>query len=352
MPVLRRAARGERSPVRTGVVAVVVLALLVGLALNSGSIYRALAASHYSAVFAEAGGLRAGDEVRLGGFAVGKVTSLRLEDGRVVVEFSVEGGGPLGEATEAVVKTATPLGTKFLSVVPAGPGRLESGARIPIERTRSPYDVQDILENLGSVTADVDLPQLAHSLDVVAETFRDTPDELGSAVAGLSRLSRTIASRDVALRELLSDADGVTGMLAERSDQLATLIGDANALLDELYRRRAAIRSLLDGITAVLTQLSGAVADNEAQIGPAMRELERVLDLLNRNNANIAAAIEGLRTYAGSLGEAVASGPWFYALVPNLPPTNMVQQDLPSVIDAATPANPSIDEPRPKEGPR
>jgi phospholipid/cholesterol/gamma-HCH transport system substrate-binding protein len=342
MPVLSKLRFSELSPLRVGIVAIVVLALAVGTSLNSGRIYRSIFATSYSAVFAEAGGLRAGDEVRLGGVAVGRVRSVSIEDGRVVAGFSVEGGGPLGDATEAVIKTATPLGTKFLAVLPAGSGALGSGERIPLERTRSPYDVQDLLDQLASTTGRIDLPQLGESLDVVADTFEDTPEELRGALDGLSRLSQSLASRDVALRDLLANANGVTGVLAERSAQLALLIEDGNQLLEELYARRETVRNLLFNITAVLTQLKGVVEDNQAQIGPAMDELEGVLDLLNANDKSLAASIEGLRTYAGSLGEAVGSGPWFFALVPNLAPTGLVQQTLPSLVSGLTPASPSL----------
>lgn len=342
MPVLSRQRFSERSPLRVGIVAIVVVVLAIGFSLNSGAIYRGIVARSYTAVFTEAGGLQTGDEVRLGGVVVGKVSSIHLDHGQVIASFTVEGEGRIGDATRASIKTATPLGTKFLAVQPAGGGELESGARIPVDRTSSPYDLQDILNQLADTTGRIDLPRLGKSLEVVSQTFQNTPPELHGALDGLSRLSQSLASRDVALRDLLSNANGVTGVLAQRSTQLATLMTDGNQLLAELYRRRDTIHSLLINITATLDQLKGVVNDNRAQIGPAMDELRSTLDLLNRNDKNLAAAIEGLRTYAGGLGEAVASGPWFFALVPNLAPTNLVQQNLPSVVNALTPASPSV----------
>jgi phospholipid/cholesterol/gamma-HCH transport system substrate-binding protein len=136
-------------------------------------------------------------------------------------------------------------------------------------------------------------------------------------------LSQTIASRDDALRRLLAGGNSLSGVLAERSGQITTLIGDGNLLLDELYRRRDAIHVLLANTTMVVTQLRGVVNDNQAQIGPALAELEKTLDLLNSNDRNIAAAIHGVGRYARTLGEAVGSGPFFYAYIANLAPTNL-----------------------------
>ena len=60
-----------------------------------------------------------------------------------------------------------------------------------------------------------------------------------------SRLSRTVASRDAQLRELLHHANGVTGVLADRNKELVSLLTDGDLLLQELRKRRADIHTLL-----------------------------------------------------------------------------------------------------------
>ncbi|MEU7812256.1 MCE family protein [Pseudonocardia sp. NPDC049154] len=350
MPVLGGKRISERNPLHVGIVAILLIAAAILLATNSGAIYRSITARSYTAVFAEAGGMRSGDEVRVGGVALGKVSDVRLDGDRVVATFTVENGPRIGQDSRAAVKTATPLGTKFLDIQPAGPGEMEAGSEFPLERTLSAYDVQELLEKLTRTTEEIDINQLAGALDTVSDTFQDTPEPLANAVSGLGRLSETIATRDESLRELLAGANGVTGILAERSGQITTLMTDGNQLLEELYQRRADIQSLLANLTAVLNQLNGVVDDNREQIRPALDELNRAVGILAANQRSLGAVIEGLRTYATSLGEAIASGPWFYALVPNLVPTNLAQQTLPSLLDSATP--PGLTAPAEGEQPR
>jgi phospholipid/cholesterol/gamma-HCH transport system substrate-binding protein len=158
----------------------------------------------------------------------------------------------------------------------------------------------------------------------VSDTLANTPAPLRATLTGLNRLSRTLASRDAALRELLEHANSVTGVLAHRGSDLVTLVSDGNQLVAALNARRAVIQELLINVTATITQLDGLVRDNQRQLGPALDGLRDVLALLTRNDKNVAAAIHGLNTYAGSLGEAVGGGPWFFASVQNLPPTNFV----------------------------
>lgn len=334
MPEVNRIARllpGDRT-VRLGVVGLLVVTILVGVALSAAGIRDAVTTDAYSARFSEVGGLNPGDQVRVAGVQAGTVDAIDLEPGAVVVHFTVDRSGRIGTETGATIRTATVLGTKFLDVEPSGPGALEEGSEIPLARTRSPFDVQQILNRLTRETGELDVPTLARSLGTVADTLDRTPPELRAAISGLTRLSDTIAARDEGLRQLLANANGVTGILAQRSGQITQILADGNLLLGELVARRDAINGVLVQTTAVFNQLNGLVEDNQEQIDPALRELSQVLDLLHRNRDGIAATIEGLRNYAGSLGEAVSGGPWFYGYIPNLAPTNLSQQTLDGLL--------------------
>ena len=97
------------------------------------------------------------------------------------------------------------LGRKFLMLT-AGRrrGRWSPAAIIPLEphhvaRSTSPTPSSD----LSTTVEEIDDEQLAKSFTVLADTFRDTPDEVRASLEGLSRLSRTIASRDAELKALL-----------------------------------------------------------------------------------------------------------------------------------------------------
>jgi phospholipid/cholesterol/gamma-HCH transport system substrate-binding protein len=309
---------GERDPVRVGIVGVSLLAVLALLLFNGVAIYRAVTQSSYTAIFAEAGGLRDGAKVRLNGADVGKVKKVRLQGERVAVEFSVKKVGRLGRDTRAGISAESVLGVKYLSITPQGPGELEPDAVIPIERTNSPYDVSEALSTLTAKSADIDKDQLAKALNTVSETLKDTPAPLRSTLEGVGRISQTIATRDVALRELLAHAQSVTQLLANRSGDIVSLVGEGRQLLAELNRRRDAIEELLVNVTETINQLDGLADDNRKQLKPALDDLRDTLDLLNRNDKNLASVIHGLNVYAGSLGEAVGGGPWFYAFIKNL----------------------------------
>lgn len=322
MPILRRNF-SEMNPARLGLAGLLVLALAALISLKSGAIIEYFTTTSYQADFSEAGGLTGGDPVEVSGLTVGTVDSVTLQGDHVRVAFSVRNGPALAQDTSATIATASALGTKDLTLTSAGEGTLPPGATIPLARTSSPYDLSRILSDLTVKASAINAGQVARAFTTIAGTLQDTPPALRSALTGVRALSQTIASRDGELTGMLTAAAKVSGVLATRSQQVRALITDGDQLLAILYERRAEIAALLANVTAAADQLQGLAADNQAQLGPALHQLRGVLDVLNANSANITASINGLRRYAGGLGEAVGSGPWFYAYLANVAPTNL-----------------------------
>ena len=79
----------------------------------------------YTAAFAEAGGLKADDPVRIAGVRVGKVDSIELEGDHVKVTFRVKTDSQFGNETGASIRVNTLLGAMYLALEPAGSGQLE-----------------------------------------------------------------------------------------------------------------------------------------------------------------------------------------------------------------------------------
>ncbi|KAA9160483.1 MCE family protein [Amycolatopsis acidicola] len=323
----------EMNQARIGLAGVAVIVVGLIVLFNLTQFPFLTGATTYRAAFADAAGLQTGDKVRLAGASVGKIRGIDLDGNQVVVSFDVtESGVHLGSQTSAAIKTETVLGRKFLQVTSAGTGELDSDGVIPLARTSTPYNITHQLGRLTSTTGQIDTAQLARSFDAISEAFKDAPPQLRAALDGLTRLSQTISSRDGSIQSLLGNAEGVTGILADRNQQLTRLVVDGNDLLGELAQRRTAIQQLLVNVQSVATQLSGLVHDNEAQLQPTLQRLNSVLDVLRRNDGNIAVALQRIGPFASSLGESVASGPFFSAYIQNLIPGNLIP--LPNVLGA------------------
>jgi virulence factor Mce-like protein len=302
-----------------GAVSLSVIAALVFLAFNAGSLPLIGGGTVYRAQFSEAAGLQPDDPVRVAGVKVGKVESLGLENGAVMVEFRVSDAF-VGDRSEAAIKIETVLGAKYLALVPRGSSELDPDKPIPLDRTASPYDVVEAFADLSTTVEQVDTTQLADSFEVLAETFADTPDEVRTSLQGLARLSDTIASRDAQLGQLLSATRQVSQVLADRNGEFTQLIVDSNTLLTEVQERRALIDSILTSTQELSRQLSGLVADNREALTPALQQLSTVTDILSRNRAALAQTINNLAPFVRVFTNTLGNGRWFDSFVDNLLP--------------------------------
>lgn len=274
----------------------------------------------YHGYFADAGGIIAGNDVTVSGIRVGKVTKVQLAGAAAQVNFTVDRNVRVGEQSLAAIRTDTVLGEKTLSISPAGAG---SVTVIPLERTRSPYTLNNALQDLGGDVAALDKPQMEQALQVLTDSMRDATPQLRGALDGVAALSRSINRRDEALGQLLHHAKAVTGVLNQRAAQVNRLVLDGNQLFGALDERRQALGALIGGINDVSQQLSGFVDDNRTEIGPTLTKLNLVMDNLIERKDRIAGAMERLPGYATTLGEVVASGPGFQINLYGLPPATL-----------------------------
>jgi phospholipid/cholesterol/gamma-HCH transport system substrate-binding protein len=284
----------------------------------------------YSAYFAEAGGLTGDAAVQVSGFQVGKVRSIELDGPRVLIKFTVHKDIRLGDRTEAAIKTKGLLGTKILEVFSRGEGQQQG--TIPLDRTTSPYQLPDALGELATTISGLNTNQLSDSLRTLSQTFADTPPELRIAVEGVARFSDTLNQRDAQLRGLLTNADKATTVLAQRSNQVVGLIRNTNALLAELQTQSAAVDQISGNISALSQQLQGFIGENRDTMKPALDKLNGVLTILDNRKERLQRSLKLLTEYSMSLGESVASGPFFKTYVANLLPGQFVQPFIDSAF--------------------
>jgi phospholipid/cholesterol/gamma-HCH transport system substrate-binding protein len=301
----------DMNPAPFGWIAIVVLIAMVALALNISNL--PFASGHsYSAAFSDASGLRAGDQVEVGGVAVGKVGTVSLENSHVKVSFKITNSHVrLGSDTTASIQIATLLGNKYLALAPSGSDTVPTGYEFPLSQTKTPYDVEPALQDLASTAGKIDTHQLSHALNALSTTFANSPKPLRSTISGLSKLSHTIASRNAALTTLLQHTSTLTGVLAARRGQFAQVLGDGTKLLQMLDDRREVISELLQNTSALATQLTGLVHDNQQTLGPMLHHLHGVLALLNHNQDNLTKIIQDLYVFVRGEVDATGAGPWF-----------------------------------------
>ena len=312
----------QRNPIRTGAISLTLIALLLLAAFYSDDLPIVGGGTSYAADFSEAAGLVPGNEVRVAGVKVGKVTKVKLNGDRVRVTFKVKSAW-VGDRTTAMIRIKTLLGQKFLALDPQGTQPLSPGDPIPKERTLAPYDVNEAFNGLATTVGQIDTKQLADSFTVLSDTFKNSPEHVRGALDGLSALSKTISSRDEQLAKLLQNTRQLTKTLADRNAEFEKLLADGNLLLGELRKRREAISALLTGTRDLARELTGLVQDNQNQLKPALEQLGRVTTMLQRNQDNLDRSLTLLAPFYRVFANTLGNGRWFDTYICGLLPPSV-----------------------------
>lgn len=300
----------ERNPIAIAIGGITVIAAIAVVTFYSTEIPGLGGGGDtYAANFGDAGALKEGDDVRVAGVKVGDITSVELVKKHVRVEFRVKDAW-IGDQSTAAIKIKTLLGEEYIDIAPEGSKAQSQSQPIPRSRTTTPLDVSAALSGLSETTGQIDTTQLAKGFDTLSSAFQNSPASVRSALDGLSRLSRTIASRDEQIRKLATNTNQITGTLKDSNANFAKLISDGDLLLQELQRRSAAITGLLTGTRDLARQLQGFVRDNDETLQPALQQLGKVADILVANKGNLDKGLKLLGPYYSTLTDTTGNGRW------------------------------------------
>lgn len=312
-----------RNPIPIALIGIVIIVLAVLAALFSDDLPIIGGGTTYLANVREAAGLRSGDSVRIAGVKVGTVSDVKLDGDHVRVRFKVKDAF-VGDRSQAAIKIQTVLGQKYLSVESRGDSPHSPNRPIGEDTAESVYyDVQDAFNGLSDRVHEIDTAQLARSFEVLSATFKNTPDDVRSALNGLSRLSNTISSRDNQLSQLLANTAKISKTLSDRDAEIQKLLGDGSRLLQEIQARKAAISALLTGTQNLAAQVSGLVNDNNRQLKPVLDSLNTLTTMLRNNESSLAAGIQELAPFARIFNNTLGNGRWFDAYVCGLLPPSI-----------------------------
>jgi phospholipid/cholesterol/gamma-HCH transport system substrate-binding protein len=308
-----------------GVIGVIVMAMMltVSFRLSTVSDLFSGGGTRYSAAFTDVAGIAPGDPVRIAGIVVGKVDGVRVVRDHAVVDYTVDGGPRLGDATEAALSLDTLLGQDSLELTPAGVGTLAAGTTIPLSRTTTPFGVTDALIGTGDKLATIDTAALTKAMSSVASAIDPGASEVRTAAVGLSGLAKAVGDRDQEVQALFAQTRQIAATLGARSHDITTLIDNSGLILSALQQRQQVIRSLLRTTADLSRTVTAVIDDNKGRITPALRHLHTVLDVLVANQSNLDESLRLLAPYLRYFTNLTGNGRWFDGTFAGLLPVDL-----------------------------
>lgn len=269
------------------------------------------ATSGYEAVFEDATGLLANDEVKISGVPVGRVEDVHLERGRAVVNFSVRDDIALGDETTVGIRWRGIIGLRFLYLYPDGEGELEEGHRFPPERTFAPASVAEALERITPVMRALEPEVQNRMMEALQEALVGQEEEIQRLIDETGDLTHTLASRDAAIGRLLENGAVLMDSLAARDDQVRRMI-------ETFANTSETVAARNDEIEAIITQLADAQAELRRMVEVNDGDIRGALDALDDITAILAVSERNLEDVLKYSGEGIVSyhlisrwGQWF-----------------------------------------
>ncbi len=315
--------------VRNGLMGILILILVIGVGQSFSNVPMLFAQPNYYAEFKDAGGIHPRDKVRIAGVDVGQVRTMSIEGDHILVGFTL-GGKEIGKDSRASIRTDTILGRKNIEIEPRGSQVLRANGVLPLGQTTTPYQLYDAFFDVTKAASGWDIDTVKRSLNVITETIDQTYPHLSDALKGVERFSDTIGKRDKQIDELLANANKIAGVLGNRAGQINSLLVNAETLLAAVNERGQAISYLLERVSAFSEQVKGFIDDNP-NLNHVLEQLRTISDILRERKFDLADTLITVSKFTVSLGEAVASGPYFKVMLVNLLPYQILQP----FVDAA-----------------
>jgi len=187
----------------------------------------------YAAHLHTAGGVRSGDEVRIAGINVGRVTGIRLHGTEVEMAFDVQTSVAVGSESTLEVKLLTPLGGHYVALDPKGDIPLGSGV-LPARNTTTPFEISDIIQTATPVIKQVDGHVIHDTFSAVANAAGRYPDALRDVLASAHALTASLSTMTTDFHKGLEFTNnGLSAMVSGRK-QIITL-SEQLALLGRTY---------------------------------------------------------------------------------------------------------------------
>jgi phospholipid/cholesterol/gamma-HCH transport system substrate-binding protein len=299
------------SLVKLAVFAVVTFSATMLLYYTIGNIRPGTAYTTYRAAFSDATGLLPGDDVRVSGVQVGRITSLKVRDGHAVVTFALEKDVRLTSAASARVRYKNLLGQRYVSLLLSSEGeRLRGGATIPLGQTQPALDLTVLFNGfkpLFKALSPADVNKLASEIVATLQGEGGTVDAL---LASTSSLTNTLAARDAAIGRVVTNLNAVVGTVAERDQTLGKLIAELQRFTTGLAGDRDAIGGSLANIDALAAATTRLLTESRPALDRDIADLNTVVATVEKKDPVLDQTLKRLPAALTALMRAQSYGSW------------------------------------------
>ncbi|RNL80172.1 MCE family protein [Nocardioides marmorisolisilvae] len=271
-------------------------------------------ATGYKALFTDASGVSANDNVKIAGVVVGRVNSVKIVNhGTAQVSFSVDSDVAVPADVHATVRYENLVGDRFIELQRAADdvGRLRSGATIPLTRTAPAVSLTVLFGGFQPLFQALEPAQVNQLADEILRTLQGESGTVSDLLEHTASLTSTLADRDQVIGSMITNLNSVLGVVSSRDTQLSTLVVQLQKFVTGLSDNRHAVGSAISSLSDLTNSVGDLLVDARPPLKSDVASLGKLATALNLGSDTIDEQLKALPDYLNSVDRTASYGSWF-----------------------------------------
>lgn len=259
--------------------------------------------------FDDVSGLVEGDDVRLAGIPVGRVTGVDVDQGQAVVQMRVDQDIDLPADSGASIRWRNLIGQRYVSLRPGEQDTLVAdGAQLAA--TDDVVDLGRIVNQLAPLAQSVGPEQVNRILTGLVVAFEGNEAAFDGLVADLASLSAMLADRDALLAQMQGDFATISDALAERDQQIAAMVGNLASVADTLDATDDLLARGLDEFGAFAAGADSLLTRSSTELAGVLERLPVITGAIAEDLDLVERAIRGMPAMMDAVLPTINRGPY------------------------------------------
>lgn len=234
-----------------------------------------------------------GSDVRILGVPVGTVESVTPTGTDVTVTMSYDAKYKLPDDAKAVIISPAVVGDRFVQLTPVYTGGkvLEDGAKLSIERTATPLELDEIYESIDQLTVALG-PRGANSngsltnlLDSTAENFAGQGKQFHETITNLGKFTGTLENSKEELFGTVREMERFVSALAANDQTVREFNDSLVQAADLLEGERDDLALALKNLGVAMNEVSSFVRENRSALSENIEGLNQISKILVKQRA-------------------------------------------------------------------
>jgi virulence factor Mce-like protein len=263
-------------------------------------VFRDVGATTITAYFTETVGVYQGSDLRVLGVKVGTVDSVTPVGKQVRVTMTVDHDVRVPARASAVVVSASVVSDRYVQLAPAYSGGpvMRAGAVIPVTRTATPVELDQLYSSLDQITTALGpnganaQGALSDVLNTGAANLAGNGQALGTVIQQLGAAARTLNGSSDNLFGTITNLQQFTTTLKDNDAQVHAAINQLASVSGFLADDRHDLGAALSELATALGQVRDFVAANRDQIKSNVDKLASVTQVLVNQRASLAESLD------------------------------------------------------------